>query len=208
MTGSVRNSPSLHPPRNPEARAIDVLLHGPRTHLRELRVDDGQAFVAAAHASRALHGAWVYPPATVEDFVARMKKRNVAANSVSTLLVRSSDRAIVGHFNLSEIIRGPLQQAFLGYYAFAPHEGAGYMREGMKLLLEHAFRTLKLHRVEANIQPGNDRSIALARASGFVREGFSERYLKIGGRWRDHERWAINADAWRTSSPGRAVGNR
>lgn len=208
MTGSVRDSPSLHAPRNAEARVIDVLLHGPRTHLRELRDDDARAFVIAAHASRALHGGWVHPPVTVEDFIARMKKRNDAANSVSTLLVRSSDRTLVGHFNLSEIIRGPLQQAFLGYYAFAPHEGAGYMREGMKLLLEYAFRTLKLHRIEANIQPGNQRSIALARVSGFVREGFSERYLKIGGRWRDHERWAINADAWRAGGPPRAAGNR
>lgn len=208
MTGSVRDSSSLHAWSNPDTRAIDVLLHGPRTHLRELRERDAQAFIAAAHASRALHAGWVHPPATVEDFIARMKKRNEAANSVSTLLVRSSDRAIVGHFNLSEIIRGPLQQAFLGYYAFAPHEGAGYMREGMKLLLEHAFRTLKLHRIEANIQPGNERSIALARVSGLVREGFSERYLKIGGRWRDHERWAINADAWRASGPPRVVRNR
>jgi len=63
-------------------------------------------------------------------------------------------------------------------------------------VLRHAFVMLRLHRVEANIQPGNRASIALAEGAGFRREGFSPRYLKIGGRWRDHERWAILAEEW------------
>ena len=68
------------------------------------------------------------------------------------------------------------------------------MREAMELVLDHAFGPLALHRIEANIQPGNAPSIALARGAGFRLEGFSPRYLLIGGRWRDHERYAITAD--------------
>lgn len=49
-------------------------------------------------------------------------------------------------------------------------------------------------RIEANIQPCNHVSIAVARGAGFTRDGFSRRYLKIGGCWREHERWAILAD--------------
>jgi ribosomal-protein-alanine N-acetyltransferase len=67
------------------------------------------------------------------------------------------------------------------------------MREALRATIRHAFGTLKLHRLEANIQPGNVASIALARSCGFSKEGYSPRYLKIGGRWRDHERWAMVA---------------
>ncbi len=60
-----------------------------------------------------------------------------------------------------------------------------------------AFGELGLHRLEANIQPDNAASIALVRKPGFRLEGYSPRYLKIAGRWRDHERWAILAEEWR-----------
>ncbi len=72
------------------------------------------------------------------------------------------------------------------------------MTEALQLMLQYAFGDLKLHRLEANIQPGNTASIALVKRAGFVLEGFSRRYLKIGGRWRDHERWALIAEDWKT----------
>ena len=98
--------------------------------------------------------------------------------------------------NGRQIVRVRLQSAYVGYYAFTPHAGRGYMTEGLTLALRRAFGPLRLHRVEANIQPGNEPSRALARRLGFRREGFSPRYLKIGGRWRDHERWALLAEDW------------
>jgi ribosomal-protein-alanine N-acetyltransferase len=107
--------------------------------------------------------------------------------------------------NLNEIVRGAFRSAYLGYYSFTPHAGHGYMAEGLRLVLRHAFRGLGLHRLEANIQPGNRASRALVRGLGFRREGFSPRYLKIGGRWRDHERWAIVREAW---APAGSVGRR
>jgi ribosomal-protein-alanine N-acetyltransferase len=121
------------------------------------------------------------------------------------LVCRRGDGAIVGVVNVSEIVRGAFRSAYLGYYGFAPHAGQGYMTEGLGLVLRHAFRQLGLHRLEANIQPGNRASRALVRRLGFRREGFSARYLKIGGRWRDHERWAIVREAW---TPGRRPPSR
>ena len=93
--------------------------------------------------------------------------------------------------NINDVVRGNFQSASLGYYAFTPYAGQGLMREGMLLVLRQAFGKLKLHRLEANIQSNNKASIALVKKFGFVREGFSKRFVKVRGRWKDHERWAI-----------------
>jgi ribosomal-protein-alanine N-acetyltransferase len=70
------------------------------------------------------------------------------------------------------------------------------MTEGLSLLLREAFRTCKLHRVEANIRPENAPSKRLVERMGFRLEGYSPRYLRVDGKWRDHERWAITIEDW------------
>lgn len=168
----------------------------PRVELDHLKSSDREEFVAAMRASRKLHAGWASPPGTAEAFDALIERRR-GDDAEFMLVRRQGDRAIVGYYDVSQVIRGPLQGAFLGYAGVAAHAGKGYMTAGMKSLLRWVFTDLRLHRLEANIQPGNAASIALVRRSGFVREGFSERYLKLGGRWRDHERWAINVERWR-----------
>jgi [ribosomal protein S5]-alanine N-acetyltransferase len=149
-------------------------------------------------ASRIFHSPWMTGVCTDEEYEGLLER--VADDAFDPNFVRRhQDDAIVGFFNLSQIVHGPLQSAYLGYGAVAAHAGQGYMTEGMQLLLARAFGALNLHRVEANIQPGNEPSLSLASRSGFVREGFSERYLKVGGSWRDHERWAIRVEQWRPS---------
>jgi ribosomal-protein-alanine N-acetyltransferase len=154
-------------------------------------------------ASQGLHRPWAYPPTTPQAYDLLMER--VTDPRYEPLLARRrSDGAIVGFFNLGEIVRGYLQNAFLGYNAVAAHAGQGYMSEALQLVLARAFDEIGLHRVEANIQPGNHRSINLVKRAGFVREGFSERYLQVGGQWRDHERWAIRDEQWRQSAAGQS----
>ena len=173
---------------------------GSRTFLREPTNTDASEILARNRASRALHHGWVVPPTDTAAFARWL--RRARQPTVKVLLVcRLDDGVIVGVFALSQIFRGGFQSAYLGYYALEPFAGRGYMREAMGLVLRHVFRTMKLHRVEANIQPENIASIALVKAAGFRLEGFSPRYLKVAGRWRDHQRWAMLIDDWRT--PGR-----
>ena len=80
--------------------------------------------------------------------------------------VRREDGAITGTFVLSQIFYGPFCNAYLGYWATQAYAGQGYMTEGMAGVLRHAFRKLKLHRVEANVQPGNT---GVDRAAGTLR---------------------------------------
>jgi [ribosomal protein S5]-alanine N-acetyltransferase len=156
--------------------------------------DDEDDFLAAMQASRSLHRPWLYPPLTPEAY--REYLTRLDARKVGFLARRREDGAIVGWLNLSEIVRGGFQSAFLGYGGVAGLSGQGYMTEALELVLREAFGPLKLHRVEVNVQPENAGSIALAKRHGFELEGFSPRYLKIGGRWRDHERWALTVEDW------------
>jgi len=163
-----------------------------RVRIRPPVQGDMPEFVRAAQRSAALHRPWVTAPTTAQQYRDYLQRMVPPAN-YAFLVCRRDDDALVGVINLTHIVRGAFKSGYLGYYAFAGHEGQGLMREGLTLVVRHAFKVLKLHRLEANIQPHNAPSIALAKACGFRREGFSPLYLKIGGRWRDHERWAIVA---------------
>ena len=149
-------------------------------------------FLAAVVRSRRLHGAWVTAPSSSAEYRLYLKERQ-GPRHVKHFICDDLGQ-LCGVINLSEIVRGSFQSGYLGYYALAPHAGKGFMSAGLELVLTRAFGELGLHRLEANIQPRNKRSIALVRAAGFRLEGLSRRYLRIGGRWRDHERWAITVE--------------
>ncbi|MEZ5980311.1 MAG: GNAT family N-acetyltransferase [Planctomycetota bacterium] len=154
------------------------------------------AFLAAVARSRRLHGRWVAAPgddASYRDWLGRARRDDYFPYLVS----RRDDGALVGVVNVGSVVRGLFQSAYLGYYALAPNAGRGLMRQGLALVVDRCFGDLELHRVEANVQPENVRSSALVLGLGFRLEGYSPRYLKIAGRWRDHERYALLAEEWR-----------
>ena len=146
--------------------------------------------------SERLHRPWINDVAT-DAYFDRLLARVEDDRHHTSLACLIEDGAIVGVFNLSEIVRGAFQSAFLAYAAVSGYEGQGLMSEGLQLLMQHAFDHLGLHRLEANIQPANAPSIALVRKAGFVYEGISRRYLQVDGDWRDHEHWVMLAEDWR-----------
>jgi ribosomal-protein-alanine N-acetyltransferase len=161
-----------------------------RVRVRPLEAADEEAFVLAARRSRRLHRPWVSAPCDGAAFASYLARFTPPAHHGFVVYLHPSGE-LAGAVNLTNVVLGAFRSGYLGYFAFAGHEGRGYMREGLQQVVRHAFRNLGLHRLEANIQPGNRASIELVRSLGFRKEGFSPDYLKIRGRWRDHERWAI-----------------
>jgi ribosomal-protein-alanine N-acetyltransferase len=92
----------------------------------------------------------------------------------------------LGTCNFTQIARGPFRACVLGYQIAKRREGTGLMREALEATIDHAFNTLRLHRIMANYRPENIRSGRLLDRLGFVPEGFARNYLFIDGAWRDH----------------------
>ena len=170
--------------------------------IRPPALNDREEFLNRVQDSRGLHGNWVLPPDTSALFESYVQ-RTTQGNQRSFFVCREPTGEIAGVINANEIVRGCFLSAYLGFYAFAPHAGTGAMTLGLAAVIEQLFSHEGLHRLEANVQPANRRSLALVRRLGFRHEGFSPRYLKIAGRWRDHERWALLADDWRGLPPRR-----
>lgn len=170
---------------------------GPQTYLRRPRIADVDEFLELVAASRELHGAWVHPPSDLSTFL-----RYVALGRTETrdhlFICEAKTGAIAGVVNIANIVHGQFLNATIGYYANAALSGRGLMTEGLGLVLDHAFNQFGLHRVEANIQPANEASRRLVLRLGFRLEGYSPRFLRIAGDWRDHERFAILAEEWET----------
>jgi [ribosomal protein S5]-alanine N-acetyltransferase len=165
---------------------------GGRVWLRPPHLADVEEFLTLVNESRSFHGPWVSSPGTPDafaDYVAR-------ADGVFApfLLCAAPAGRIVGAINVSNICYGNFCSACVGYWIAVGDQGKGLMTEGMALLLDHAFSTMHLHRIEANVQPGNAQSKKLLTRLGFRLEGYSPRFLRINGAWKDHERWAICAD--------------
>lgn len=153
------------------------------------RLADATQFLKLVEESRPYHEGLVEPPASRESFAAYVRR---SSPSHAGFLVWTEGR-LIGAVNLNNIVRGALESGSLGYYRLGDGGPPGALRSAVSAVVDHAFDSLGLHRLEANIQPSNARSRELVEALGFRLEGLSVEYLRFGGQWQDHERWALLA---------------
>lgn len=92
----------------------------------------------------------------------------------------------IGNISFSNIIRGHFLSCHLGYKLDADELNQGYTTEAIEKCIDIIFDEYKLHRIEANIMPRNSASIRVTEKLGFIKEGFSRKYIKINGKWQDH----------------------
>lgn len=163
--------------------------------------EDLAAAVADFHLRNAAHLApWepAAPPGFATEEFQRERMRRAAREHLAGTTLRwwlqglDAPTRIVGSIGLSQVSRGPFQNAMLGYGVDATCEGRGLMREALAAVIAHAFSAaLNLHRIQASVRPENLRSVALLQRLGFDDEGLARDYLYIDGAWRDHRLFAL-----------------
>lgn len=171
-----------------------------RVMIRRPSREDARAYREAMLRSAQRISRW--NPVDVDGFPALLARQGDAL--VTFLAIDLGSGGLVGKINVGNIVAGRSCSAGLGYDAFDPFAGTGRMTQAVRLVVDHCFApagegALGLHRVEVNIQPGNQPSLALVRRLGFRHEGFSPRFLHLNGDWRDHERFALTAEEWPTA---------
>jgi ribosomal-protein-alanine N-acetyltransferase len=186
--------------------AARYLAEGPRVGIRHFTYEDAAEFTTRARESKELHQPWLFPPDSESAYLAYAGRLIEDPAKAGFLVCEKGGEdgggkdgargagAIAGFININNIVQGGFRCGALGYGAFAHAAGRGLMREGLDLVIDHAFGPMRLHRLEINAQPRNTASLALARSCGFRLEGFSPKMIYIDGEWRDHERWAITAE--------------
>ena len=176
-------------------RRPKIIITGKKVHLRIPSKADVNSFIRMVKVSMDYHAPWVYPAADPRSY--RFYIDRISSGlTIGFLVIRNSDRQLVGVVNINDILMGGYCSGSLGYYGDVRLAGVGYMVEGLELALQQAFLTHNFHRLEANVQPGNYRSLKLINKLGFHKEGFSPKFLNINGVWKDHERFALLKEEW------------
>lgn len=209
--------PSTTPAHRLERRAGGLVA-------RTLGPDDEAEYALAARLSAERVGRW--NPSNPGDFRGRLAQQGDAGRMV---LVRTEDpvglgercgltpgrpgcdhagralHGVVARVNVLNIVRGRFQSAALGYDAMDPWAGTGLFTDALRLVVDLALAPqpegFGLHRVEANVQPGNAASLRVLEKLGFRREGLIERMLYVPGpdgreAWRDHVHHAVTTEEW------------
>ncbi len=145
--------------------------------------------------NRSHHGPWD-PPRPEAFFgagfwrerLAESRREAAADLSLRLFLSGKQDREgpVLGAISFTSFVRGPFQACRLGYSLDQEAVGKGFMTEGLREAIRCVFEELRLHRIEANYVPTNERSGAVLRRLGFVINGYARDYLFIDGAWRDH----------------------
>lgn len=188
------------------AKVLVAKLHGKRITLRPPRSADYAEYAELMKLSQPFFRGLVGKfngKKQFNEYVQRCEREDY----YGFLICDRETGALLGGMNLFHFLRRGMQSVTLGYFIGAPHMRQGYATEALQVMLRFAFGRLKLHRIEADIQPHNRPSIALVKRAGFTCEGYSRRLVKISGTWRDHERWALLAEDWRANrrrKPGKS----
>lgn len=133
-------------------------------------------------------------PRELRGLLERQREEWLLDRTYAFVLESRRDGALIGRMTLSQVVRGPLQGANLGYWIAEAHQGQGLTTEAAHAVVRFAFGPLRLHRVQAGTLPHNGASQRVLTKVGFREEGYARNYLRIAGRWQDHVLFAVTTE--------------
>ncbi|APO46106.1 alanine acetyltransferase [Paenibacillus xylanexedens] len=167
-------------------------------HIRDISVDDAAGLLQLQKENRDFFDS--YSPTRTDEFytmegqLKRIQKqaedrKNDQAYNFG--IFTNTDNILVGTVSLFQVMRGPLQSAYIGYDLDRKNNGRGYTTDAVRLVVDHGFNKLKLHRIEAGAMTHNIASIRVLEKVGFQKEGIARQNVHINGKWEDHQILAI-----------------
>jgi [ribosomal protein S5]-alanine N-acetyltransferase len=188
----LRPSPGIDP---------DAEIRGERIFLRLPTMSDYSAWAELRALSRQhltpWEPQWARDELTRSSFRRRLRHVQCEVRDdlgYAYLMFAEKPFTLVGGVNISNVRRGIAQTASIGYWIGAPYAGRGLMTDAVRAVTHFAFATLRLNRLEAACLPSNAASARVLAKAGFRLEGRARRYLKIEGRWQDHDLYALLHD--------------
>ncbi|MDG1997009.1 MAG: GNAT family protein, partial [Emcibacteraceae bacterium] len=154
-----------------------VIAMGEKVHLQVPAQAHKIIYIDFVKRNKNFHEPWVFVPSDPSYFDQYLKRMKLGG-SLGVFVFSNNTEELIGVINLNSIKLDPFSSATLGYYGEQAISGKGLMKEGILLILNHAFKNIGLNRVEANIQPRNSASIALVKSCGFTYEGYSKKFIK------------------------------
>lgn len=128
------------------------------------------------------------------ELLLAQKKNRQSERNYEYAVFRNDTKELIGSVMAMDVVRGITQSAVLGYTLFNRHWGQGFASEALRVFFKIAFTDLKLHRLQAGIEPHNKRSIKVAKSLSMRREGVSKKIVFIRGEWQDLVQFAITAE--------------
>jgi ribosomal-protein-alanine N-acetyltransferase len=118
------------------------------------------------------------------DFIQRVDDLVDNNNGITWAITLKDDDTMIGSIGLWRIVKEHYR-AEIGYMMQPSFQGKGLMNEAMIATLDYGFKELKLHSVEANVNPANAASARILEKHGFVREAYFKENFYFNGKFLD-----------------------
>lgn len=182
---------------------MKLLLKTKRLVIRPLELKDYSAWKKAFSTMGPPQNRWDKKNRPLEELtlakftkILREQKSLRAKDYFYDFAVLNKEGEMLGTVSLMNVVRGLSQTAFLGYGILNPYWGRGYGKEAVRAAIDWGFRELKLHRIEAGVEPYNRRSILLARKLQMRKEGTKKRAVYLRETWVDLVIYSLTCEEW------------